>query len=96
MSEEIVENQTKIGEKLKPVRNFYALIDYGRFSGKHPFVYKIFTKSDKARDYIIDTSYKRSDIIKLTEEEYNYIKNIDSCIEVLYNENVKGLKRFFY
>jgi deoxyadenosine/deoxycytidine kinase len=72
-----------------------ALIDDGKFSGKPEFVYYI-TKSDWseiAMQLIKDGGYFEIDI---TEQEYNYIKNVDNCIDVFYNKFGKTLEEKFY
>lgn len=84
--DEYLLQQKLTGEKIKVSVNKYALIDYGRFSGKHPFVYKIFNKSQRAREFAKEYGYKRSDIIKITKEEYDYIMKFDEEIDVLFDE----------
>ena len=63
-----------------------ALIDNGKFSGKHPFVYRI-TKTDWSEEsnQLIKDGYCFS--LDITEKEYNYINSIDHYIDVLYSES---------
>jgi hypothetical protein len=72
-----------------------ALIDNGRFSGKQEFVYSI-TKAEWSKESLdlIKDGYCYS--IDLTEHEYNHIKNINDCIDVLYNEFGKSIEEKFY
>lgn len=87
----------EISMKEKKTSNYYALINDGSFSGKHPFVYKIFNKSQNAREFAKEYGYTRKDIIKLTTEEYNHIKSIDPIVEVLYFAEGKTVEdKFFF
>lgn len=72
-------------------RRYYALIDNGEFSGKPAFVYNICTSLKKAIELEKKEGHKR---VKITKEEYEYIKKQDESIDVLYLEECEP--RFTY
>lgn len=72
------------------------LMNDGRFSGKLPFIYRIFNgePSEDTKRMISDDGHH---IVKVTEEEYNYVKSLPEEVEVHYNGfAIEIEKRFFY
>ncbi len=72
----------------------YALIDYGRVSGKHPFVYFISDDKESLEKSSIEYGYKKDDIIQITESEYIFLSSIPDGIEVSYCAGAKN--KFFF
>lgn len=82
---------------VKDALHYQAFIDWGNFSGKHPFVYsysKYKLKIDEEKEELID-SYGYT-IIDITKEEFDYIhKAYTNCeiSDVYYCEDHEN--RFF-
>jgi hypothetical protein len=69
-----------------------AIIDTGKFSGKHPFVALIINTEALESFLARDNNFKReietgfAKIVEITPEQEQYIIKFDEDIEVLYNE----------
>lgn len=79
-------------------KEYKALIDTGKTSGKHPFVHYVTDKNwSKETQYLIDNDKFGYKSINITEKEYEHIQQISELIEVLYNEfGTEVNKKFFY
>ena len=80
------------------MENGYAVIDYGRTSGKHSFAISIGKNKTKLINQAIENGYKKTDVITVTPEEFKYLQKVTDCIEVLFNgeRRNKTKNRFFY
>ena len=90
------EVELKIESAAKNLK-FFALIDEGRFSGKHPFVKHILTNqyelSEETNEMIYNNQLKK---IEITEEEYWHLFDFETDIEVLYCEEGNTIEQKFF